>query len=70
MREDPRESQGSALVRGKTPLEILDEVIQKTPLDAREALAGPLKDKYLEAIRSEWENLRKKILVPISKQEL
>jgi len=30
MREDPRESQGSALVRGKTPLEILDEVIQKT----------------------------------------
>ena len=40
------------------------------PVDAREALAGPLKDKYLEAIRSEWENLRKKTLVPVSKQEL
>ena len=34
------------------------------------ALAGPLKDKFLEAIRSEWENLRKKTLVPVSKQEL
>ncbi len=40
------------------------------PVDAREALAGPLKDKYLEAIRSEWENLRKQTLVPVSKQEL
>ena len=41
------------------------------PVDSREALAGPLKkDKYLEAFRSEWENLRKKTLVPISKQEL
>ena len=37
------------------------------PVDAREALAGPLKDKYLEAISSEWENLRKKTLVPVSK---
>ena len=87
---------------GKTPLEIVDEAMQKTlvkdeyiehearimhiyrmlsmsdpdmpdtdePVDAREALAGPLKDKYLEAIRSEWENLRKKTLEPVSKQEL
>ena len=87
---------------GKTPLEIVDEAMQKTltideyiehearimftyrmlsmsdpdmpdtdePVDAREALVGPSKDKYLEAIRSEWENLRKKTLVPVSKQEL
>ncbi len=88
---------------GKTPLEIVDEAMQKTltideyvehearimyiyrmlsmsdpdmpdtdePVDAREALVvGPLKDKYLETIRSEWENLRKKTLVPVSKQEL
>ena len=40
------------------------------PVDARQALVGPLKDKYLEAIRSEWENLRNKTLVPVSKQEL
>ena len=92
----------SKLSVGKTPLEIMDEVMQKTMttdeyiehearimytyrilsmsdpympdtdelVDAREALAGPLKDKYQEAIRSEWENLRKKTLVPISKQEL
>jgi hypothetical protein len=79
---------------GKTPLEIMDEAMQKTltideyiehearimytyrmlsmsdpdmpdtdePVDARQALVGPLKDKYLEAIRSEWENLRKKTI--------
>ena len=101
-RSNERGSKGkSRLSVDKTPLEILDEVMQKAltmdeyiehearimyiyrmqsmsdpdmpdtdePVDAREALAGPLKDKYLETIlRSEWENLR--TLVPVSKQEL
>ena len=39
-------------------------------VDAREVLAGPQKDKYLEAISSELGNLRKRTLVPVSKQEL
>ncbi len=83
--DDRRSEKRSRSSIGNTPLEIVDEAMQKTsttdeyieheariimyiyrmlsvsdpdmpdtdkPVDAREALAGPLKDKYLEAVRS------------------
>ena len=43
----------------------VDEVVDTTA-----ALSGPQRDKFLEAIRTEWENLTKDTLQPVSTQQL